>query len=191
SNLLGVVINNVPQSRLNQVRDEVAAQFGKAGIAVLGVVPEDRVLATLSIAELAECVNGKILNNEEKGADLVENVMLGAMVVDSGLEYFGRKGNKAAVIRSDRPDMQLAALETSTRCLVITGTAKEPVYNVRQKAENKGIPTIITESDTITVIKDIEECLSRNRFSQEKKFSRLAEVMRQNLDMAAVNKGLG
>ncbi len=139
-------MNKVPQSQLKRVKEEATAQFGAAGIKVLGVIPENRVLLAITVGELAECIQGKILNNAEKSGELVENYMLGAMVVDSGLDYFGRKSNKAAIIRQDRPDMQLAALETPTKCLVLSGSNQPPIYNVLNKAESKGIPIITTET---------------------------------------------
>ena len=185
-NLLGVVLNKVPQSKLKRVQDDVRAQFGAAGINVLGVLPEDRVLFTITVGELADSLHGKILNNAEKSAELVENFMLGAMVVDSGLDYFGRKSNKAAVIRQDRPDMQLAALETSTRCLVLSGSNEPPIYSVLQKAESRGIPIISTENTTGDIVTSIEDALSRTRFNQEQKLTKLTEIMKQNLDLKAV-----
>jgi len=185
-NSLGVILNKVPESQLKRVQDEVSTRFGEAGVNLLGLLPEDRVLSTLTVGELADNIQGKILNNAEKSADLVENFMLGAMVVDSGLDYFGRKTNKAAVIRGDRPDMQLAALETSTRCLVISNGTEPPVYSVQQKAESKGIPIILAESDTDTIIANVEDALSKARFNQEKKLPKLAEVMQQHLDLQAV-----
>jgi len=185
-NLAGIILNKVPKSRLKRVQDELSARLGEAGIKVLGVLPEDRALAAFTVGELAECIQGKILNDTEKSAELVENIMLGAMVVDSGLTYFGRKNNKAAVIRNDRPDMQLAALETSTRCLILSNSTEPPAYGVRQKAENKGIPIIIAESDSSAIVTSIEEALGKTRFNQEKKLSRLAEIMRQDLDFPAI-----
>ena len=109
--------------------------------------------------------------------------MLGAMVVDSGLEYFGRKINKAAVIRLDRPDMQLAALETSTRCLILSGGTATPPYTVLQKAEIKGIPIIATECSTGDVIEFVEESLVNARCNQEKKIPALAEMIKQNVNL--------
>ncbi len=185
-NLLGIVLNKVPESQLGRVHEEVSARLGEAGIKVLGILPEDRVLFAITIGELADCIQGKILNNAEKSTELVENLMLGAMVVDSGLEYFGRKTKKAVVVRGDRPDMQLAALETSTRCLVLSGSTEAPFYNVLQKAEDKGIPIILTENDTSTVVARIENVLSKARFNQEKKLPKLAEIIGQHLDLQAV-----
>jgi len=188
--LLGVVLNKVPRSKLEQVRNGRPAQFAKAGINVLGVLPEDRVLLTLTIGELAEHLQGKILNCAEKSTELVENFMLGAMTVDSGPEYFGRRANKAVVVRSGRPDMQLAALETSTRCLILSGN-EEPTRTVLYGAEDKGIPVILAEGDTAAIVTGIEDALGKARFNQEKKLSELIEIMEQHFDFQAVYKGLG
>lgn len=184
--LQGIVLNKVPASQLKRVHDEASAQFGAVGINVLGVLPEDRVLFAITVGELADNIQGKLLNKAEKAAELVENFMLGAMVVDSGLDYFGRKNNKAAVVRQDRPDMQLAALETSTRCLVLSDSKEEPIYSVLQKAENRGIPIIATGSTTSDIVASIEEALSRARLNQEKKLTKLAEIIKQHLDLQAV-----
>jgi BioD-like phosphotransacetylase family protein len=184
--LLGIVLNKVPGSQLKRMQDEASAHFGAAGINVLGVLPEDRLLFAITISELADSIQGKILNNTEKSVELVENFMLGAMVVDSGLEYFGRKSNKAAVVRGDRPDMQLAALETSTRCLVLSGSNQPPIYSVLQKAENRDIPIIATETATSDIVACIEDALSKRRFNQEKKLPKLAEIVKQHLDLQAV-----
>jgi BioD-like phosphotransacetylase family protein len=180
--LLGVVINKVPASQTESVR-------GLGGV-VLGVIPEDRTLASLSVAELAELVAGKFVNDVGKSAELVENYMLGALGVDSGLEYFGRKANKAVVVKGERPDMQMAALETSTKCLVISGDGS-PVYTVLHSAEDKAIPIIVTEEDTASVMDSIEKALGMTKFNQEEKLPRLAEIIKQRFDFKVLYKGLG
>ena len=94
------------------------------------------------------------------------------------------------MVRSDRPDIQLASLETSTKCLVLSG-GMTPAYGVLQKAQNKGIPLILAQSDTSDVVTIIEDALGRTRFKQERKLSKLAEIMGQHLDFQAVYRGLG
>ena len=181
--LAGVIINKVPQSQLEQVAEKTKAEFEAAGITVLGLVPENRSLLSITVGELAQGICGNILNNSEKKDELVENYMLGAMVVDSGLDYFGRKINKAAVIRLDRPDMQLAALETPTRCLILSGGSATPPYTVLQKAEIKEIPVIATDCSTGDVIDIVEESLVKARCNQAKKIPTLVEMIKQNLDL--------
>ncbi len=188
--LLGIVVNKVPRSQLERVSSQISTQFGEAGINILGVLPEDRFLFTLTIGELAEHIQGEILNSAEKSGELVENFMLGAMCIDPGPEYFGRKTNKAVVVRGERPDMQLAALETSTRCLVLTGNTA-PIPTVRYRAEDETIPIILAKGDIIATVMSIEQALGKTRFNQEKKLPRLTEIMEQHFNFQAVYKGLG
>ncbi|MCK4369236.1 MAG: phosphotransacetylase family protein [Dehalococcoidales bacterium] len=186
--LLGIVVNKVPRSQVEPLYEQLSSQLG--GVDILGVLPEDRVLLGLTIGELAECIEGKILNCAEKSAELVENFMLGAMTVDHGPDYFGRKANKAVVIKAERPDMQLAALETSTKCLVLSGDVS-PIHTVRRSAEDKGIPIIVTNGDTVSVVNSVEQALGETKFNHERKLPRLAEIMEQQFDFQALYKGLG
>jgi len=185
--LLGIVVNKVPQSRLAVVSEQLSSQGGEVNI--LGVLPEDRLLFGLTVGELAERVQGEIINDAQKSAELVENFMLGALTANPGPDYFGRKANKAVLLKADRPDMQLAALETSTRCLVLSGDVP-PIYAVRQGAVDKGIPIIITRGDTASVVNSLEQALDKAKFNQEKKLPRLAEIMKQQFDFPALYKGL-
>jgi len=185
--LLGVVVNKVPARRLEALAGQLSS--GAGGPAVLGVLPEDRVLFGLTVGEIAERVEGEILNDAGKSGEVVESFMLGAMVVDEGPMYYGRKTNKAAVLRSNRPDMQLAALETSTRCLVLSGGVA-PTYPVITSAKDKGIPIILTSGDTSSVVNTLEIALGRPRFNQPKKLPRLLEIMEKHFDFQAVEQGL-
>jgi BioD-like phosphotransacetylase family protein len=129
------------------------------GTKILGLKPENRRLLAITVGELAESIGGKIINHQEKSGELVENYMLGAMVADSGLDYFNRKKNKAAVIRQERLDMQLAALETSTTCLVLSGGTQTPAYRVLQKAESRGIPIITTAAAVNDIVTRIDNLI--------------------------------
>ena len=184
---LGVIMNKVPRSRLAGVPTD--SQFNEAGINILGVLPEDRALFTLSVGELAEYLQGEILNGVEKSEELVENFMLGAMTADHGPEYFGRKANKAVVVKSERPDMQMAALETSMRCLILSGNTA-PIPAVQDRAKSKNVPIIIVKSDTMATVMAIEKALYKARFNQEKKLARLTEIMEKRFSFQTVYQGL-
>jgi len=188
--LLGVLVNKVPRGRVENVSRELSSQFSKAGVNLLGVFPEDRALFTLSVGELAEHLQGEILNNADKSIELVENLMLGAMTVDPGPEYFGRKDNKAVVVRSERPDMQMAALETSMRCLILSGDTA-PIPAVWQRAKDKNVPVIVVKSNMVATAAAIEDTLGKTRFNQEKKLSKLTEIMEKHFSFQAVYQGLG
>ncbi|HEY91945.1 MAG TPA: phosphotransacetylase family protein [Dehalococcoidia bacterium] len=188
-NLLGVILNKVPVSFVEGLRDKATAAFKEAGIKVLGLLPEDRALFTLTVSELADGINGEILNSAEKSGELAENIMLGAMTVDTGPLYFGRKENKVAVLRSERSDMQLAALQTSTRGLVISGEQK-PLPQVMGEAVKKDVPIIMAGDDVTTIVSNIEDTMARTRFSVEK-LPRISTIITEYLDLPALGKALG
>jgi len=181
--LLGVVINKVPLSKLSFVKEQAAIQMPPAsGIQLLGIIPEDRLLYSMTIAGLAELFQGKILNNTEKSGELIENYMLGALVFDSGEEYFKRKKNKAVILKSERPDMQLAALQTSLRCMVISGPVP-PIPAVTQLARIKKVPLISTSGEVMNLISTLEAAAARRKFNQEQKLPLLMNAFKGNLDL--------
>jgi BioD-like phosphotransacetylase family protein len=182
--LLGLVVNKTPASRVKQLPKQLS------GVDILGVLPEDRMLLSLTVAELAEHIGGEILNSADRASEPAESFMLGAMTLDSGLDYFGRKDGKAVVIRGERPDMQLAALETSTRCLVLSGGVS-PSHTVLRKAEDKGVPIILVKGDTTSTVNSLELALGRGKFNQDKKLPRLTEIMEEHFNFKALYKGLG
>lgn len=188
--MAGIVINKVPVSQLSRVRSEESASLNKAGVRVLGILPEDRTLMTFSISELAKLIDGQVLNSSEKSQELAVSFMLGAMTVDSALPYFNRMTNKVAVIRSERPDMQMAALQTSTRALVVTGTSKM-IPQVQNLAEDKHVPVISTKYDCTTVTSRLEEGIVKTRFHQKNKLARLMELMSQGFDFHLLSKTAG
>ncbi len=122
---------------------------------------EDRKSSAISIGELAEYAKGEILNCSEQSGELVENLMVGAMCVDPAPLYFNIKTNKAVITRGDRADIQLGALDTPTKCLILTSGIK-PIPSVMQRADEVLVPIILVTKDTPATLVDIESGLSQN-----------------------------
>jgi BioD-like phosphotransacetylase family protein len=188
--VMGVIINKVPTSKVTLVRSETVSALKKANIMVFGIIPEDRVLLTFTIGEMAQIIDGQVLNNTEKASELVENIMLGALTVDSGPLYYERMVNKVAVIRADRSDMQMAALETSTRALVLAGNTPM-ILSVRNHAEDRKVTVVTTKLSVQAIADRIEEAVVKIRFNQKSKLPRLIELMAQGVDFTALYKACG
>jgi len=109
--LTGVVINETPRARLEDVNDTLVPYLKRHGLPVLGVLPKDSRLAAPTVAELAEGLHAEILSGAEKTGELVEHMLVGAMSAESALAYFRRTPNKAVITGGDRADIQLAALD--------------------------------------------------------------------------------
>ncbi|MBN1888266.1 MAG: phosphotransacetylase family protein, partial [Thermoflexales bacterium] len=148
-NLAGVVINQVPMAQLEYARDLLIPYLARQSVPVLGMLRKDRVLAAPSVGELAEGLHAEVLCSQCQTGALVEDLLVGAMSVDSALRHFRRKTNKAVVTGGDRADLQLAALETSTRCLILTGNLY-PSPVVLGRAEERGVPILLVNMDTLS-----------------------------------------
>ncbi len=184
-NLIGVMFNAVPRGRLEWYQNEVVPFVQNQGMRVFGVLPLERVLLSISVAEIAEALNGKILNSPEQADELVENLMVGAMALDSALDYFRRRPNKVVFTGGDRPDIQLAALQTSTRCIVLTGGVL-PSPLIQAQAEDLGVPLILTQEDTLTAVERVERIFGKSRFHQEKKVIKFQQLLEQHFDLTAL-----
>ncbi len=179
--LAGVIVNAVPPSQLANARDSLRPALQSAGVRVLGVVPQDRVLLGVTVRELAERLAAEIICCGERVDELVERLMIGAMSVDGALIYFRKHANKAVITGGDRPDVQLAALTTPTRCLILTGGFPvDPL--VLARAREVGVPIMSTEEDTLGAIEAIHDAFGNSRFHQRAKVGRLETLLADHVD---------
>jgi hypothetical protein len=188
--MIGAVMNGVPQ-RLMDSAEGVAKPFlQKEGILVYGVLPEDRFLMSVSVKELAEALDAEIVTRPDKGEELVQNLMVGAMTADVALSYFRQKPNKAVITGGDRSDIQLAALQTSTNCLILTGNL-HPQDMIKGVAQEMGVPIVVSKYDTLTTIEIVEGFFGKSRFQQEKKTQRFQELLSEHFDFTSLYITLG
>ncbi|MEE8470485.1 MAG: phosphotransacetylase family protein [Dehalococcoidia bacterium] len=187
--LLGVVINAVPERRMEALKSGIVASLERSGVKVLGVLPEERALFTVTVRELAEHLGGSIVNSQDRSNELVENLMVGAMSVDSALSYLTLKPNKAVITRGDRPDVQLAALETSTRCLVLTGNM-DPAPGILSRALELEVPIVVVGRDTTSTMEALEGVFDKGRFLNEKKLEKLGRILEQHLDLETIHQAI-
>lgn len=185
----GGVINKVPVSAVNHVKETVRPFMEKKGVTIFGVFPRDRALEAVTVRQLNEILNGKVLCREDKLDEFVENFSVGAMDVDSALAYFRRLPNKAVITGAHRSDIQLAAMETSTRCIILTGglTSNDVVIG---KAEATGIPIISVADDTFTAIDKIEVRMGKTSIREKRKVERVKELMDIEFDMKRFLKSM-
>jgi len=179
--LLGVVLNMVPKPRLDFVEQVVKPYLEERGVRVLAVMPRERLLASVSVGELVEVLEGEVLCCPEGCNELVEHIMIGAMTIESALSHFRRRANKAVITGGDRPDIQLAALETPTKCLILTGNI-HPSPIILSRAEEIGVPIILVRHDTFTTVQLIEKFFGKSRFYQEKKIAMFERLLEERFD---------
>jgi BioD-like phosphotransacetylase family protein len=185
--LLGVVLNRVTPASVAEVTGSVVPFLTRRGIPVLGTIPYDLLLDAITVRQLQGVLGGRVLCAEDRLGEFVERFSVGAMDVDSALSYFWRKPNKAVITGGHRSDILLAALETSTRCLILTGD-QSPNDLIVARAVERGIPILVVPDDTLTTVEKVEAVLGRIRIREERKVARARQLIDAHLDYEMLNQ---
>jgi BioD-like phosphotransacetylase family protein len=188
--LIGVVINRVAPDQIGFVRKKVLPLLAKREIDILGVVPEDKVLGAISVRHLTEILPGSVICREDKLDELLETFMVGAMSPEHALRYMQRGRNIALITGGDRPDIQLAALQTSVKAIILTG-GFYPNDIIVARAEERGVPLIVVDQDTFSVVEHCESMLGRLELREEKKVEKAKELVERVIDFPLLYRKLG
>jgi uncharacterized protein len=187
---LGVVLNCIPRPDMPFVEEVIRPALEARSVPVLAAIPQERLLQSITVGELATLLSGEVLCCLDKLDELVEHMMVGAMGVESALTLFRRKPNKAVITGGDRSDIQLAALETSTKCLILTGDLR-PSPIIVSRAKEVGVPMVLVRQDTLSAVEAIEYCFGRTRFGQIQKVERFDELLADRFDFERLGASLG
>ena len=185
----GVVINHVEYPKLDYIQRRVAPFLMKNGINLLGTLLSDPILMSVTVRELAEILGGEVLCCEHRLDDLVERFSVGAMNVEGALKYFRKVRSKAVITGGDRPDIQLAALETDTRCLILTGNLY-PNDIIISRAEERNVPIILVQRDTLSIVQQVEDIMTRLRIRDKRKIDRAIQLIDEELNFSLLYESL-
>lgn len=179
--LIGAILNRVPEEAREFVETLATPFLEKNSIAILGIVPEVPRLAAITIGELIEVLDAKVLTEKIDTNTLVETFTVGAMTAETALRRFREQTNKAVITGGDRTDIQLAALETSTACLILTGNLHPSPLIIKQ-AEEFGVAILLVPSNTMETIESIEKVFGKTRLGQPAKLTQFQELLINHLD---------
>lgn len=190
SRLAGVVINALPRYRGEDVSGRVAADIETAGTKLLGTIPDDRRMLAPKLGQVAEFLGGQFLSGEDQSDRLIENFLIGGLVLDWGPFYFASRKNTGVIVRGDRPDVQLAAIQTdTTRALFLTKGIR-PVEYVMYEAAQAGVPLVVVPGDTHDVAEQLEGLQPQVGFDHRDKLARMVDLVSEHLDVAAIEDQL-
>lgn len=174
----GVVVNNDRDGRL-------ASLIRERGLPVVGVIPFEPHLRTFRVREILEEVGGECVAGSSGLDRTVENVVIGAMTVDTALQFMRRIPRKCVITGGDRTDLQLAALTTDVSALVLTGGIR-PNSHVMATAHDLGVPIIVISGHTYQVAERFESLESRINPTDGEMIGRVKDLVGQNLDLSAL-----
>jgi BioD-like phosphotransacetylase family protein len=190
SRLIGVVINSIGEPQIDLVRTTIVPFLEQQGLPVFATLVQDQQLAGITVSDLHEQLGGELIGSRSWPDKTVEHLVIGAMGVEAALSFFRRRPHKAVFTGGDRSDLQLAALETSTALLILTGNIR-PAAAVIDRAAERQVAILLASDDTLTTVERAEAIFGRVRFKQAAKIARITALLDQGFDFARLYGKLG
>jgi hypothetical protein len=134
------------------------------------------------VGELVRQLKAEVLCRSDRLDLMVEELTIGAMNVNSALKYFRKANNMAVVTGGDRTDIQLAALETSTHCLILTGHFP-PSPIILSRAEDLEIPILSVDLDTLTTVEIVDRAFGQVRLHETVKVECVRQMIAKHFDI--------
>ncbi len=188
--LIGVLINDIPEDRLEEVKTTVQPYLEQRGIPIFGLLPRSALLRSVSVNELVHQLKADVLCRADRLDLMVESLSIGAMNVNSALKYFRKGRNMAVVTGGDRTDIQLAALETSTQCLILTGQMP-PSPAILSRAEDLEIPILSVDLDTLSTVEIVDRAFGQVRVNEPVKVEYICNLLAEQFDVDRLMSELG
>lgn len=173
--LIGVVLN---RSEGTKEREFLESK----GIHVLGEIPNIPELRTFRVSEITEKMNARVIAGTAGLENVVEDVIVGAMSPQVAVRYMRRSKKKAVITGGDRTEIQLAALSTNTSCIILTGGIM-PTRTVISRADELGVPILLTNEDTLTAAEVIEHLIARIDPKDEEKIELIRKNIKRSVDL--------
>ena len=183
--LAGIVLNAVLPKEVEKIKNKIIPSLKEMNIEVFGVMPKSPLLRSVTVGELVRRLDAKVICCQEKDQLLVETLSIGAMGVNSAMEFFRRRRNMAVVTGADRTDIQLAALEASTQCLILTGLG-EPLSQIIHRAEELEVPILKVELDTLASVEIIEQAFGHVRIHESIKASYAIQLVQEHVNLQRI-----
>lgn len=181
----GIILNSMSSGQIEAFKESMLPSLKGASFRILGFLPRDRALASITLGDLVKGLGAKPVNTFDRMEELVENIMVGSHGIDPGLYYYGQRDKKVVILRSDRPDMQVAALRTPALALFLAGeshTYHEAIF----QAEITKVPIFSLPGKCIDVIEKMGDVIKPGPFRQMKKVERIEKLLTEHVDLKII-----
>ncbi|MFW9988072.1 MAG: DRTGG domain-containing protein [Candidatus Odinarchaeota archaeon] len=153
----GILFNKINFDYIARIKELTEEHINKYNIPVIGIIEKSLELFSPRVEEIKEQIGGELINEQSSSGlnNLVESILIGAMNAQSAFKYLRQVKRVAFITGGDRTDLALAALAQNVSALILTGFI-QPDIGVITAANEKGIPIILSPSDTYTTMRNIE-----------------------------------
>jgi uncharacterized protein len=180
----GVVINKV--NNLEDYRNTHLRDIKEMGVNILGILPYDQALTQVPVSYVAEKLQARVITGEAGLNKRVKAIFVGSMSGDAAARHpLFKKENKLVITSGDRGDYIVAALQSSTSCIILTNNVIPP-QNLISKATDLNIPLLLVPFDTFQTAKQVDDMVPLLTKDDTERIDLLKKLVEQNVNLGAI-----
>jgi len=184
---ISIILNMVPPMHQKLVTENIGPYIRSLGLQYLGAIFIRRELFSPSIREILHTLNGQMLLGDDKLDVLIDQFMVGSMAPENALKWFRRAKDKAVITGGDRSDICLAAMETDTNLLILTGGIGPDIRTI-SRAKELGVPIMMTAHDTYTTGNMVDNLVGTVSPEDLEKVKVVERIMLESIDFGLLDE---
>ena len=193
--VIGVVMNKVLATKIDQVQDFARRGFERLGLELLGVMPVQKKLTEPSLQQIATTIRGTFFCNVCFAGNYAADVVIGA-VSSANIRQKISPGT-LLVVPGDREDIVLAAISESSDWsagrlsgLVLSDELK-PHARLLEMLEKTKLPVVFSSMDCYSIAERILSLTIKIQPGDTDKIESVQELVARHLDIPRLLQKLG
>ena len=188
--VIGVVMNKVLPSKLEEIAEVARKGFGRVGLELLGMVPRVEMLTVPTLEQVREVLRGEALYGEEHLGRHAGRVVIGAMSGASASAQFTPE--TLLIIPGDRENILSMALKSCDRLAgVILSDGLRPPAEIMRLMEHASLPVILASGDCYQIASRVHSMTVKTLPSDHHKIARIQEEITTSIDLDRILEKLG
>lgn len=179
---VSIILNMVPPMLKKIVSEQIGPFLEERGTNLVGVLYLYRELFSPTVREIQRALNSEMITGSEKMELLIEKFMVGSMAPENALKWFRRTSDKAVITSGDRSDICLAALETDTNLLILTG-GLGPDIGIIARARELGVPIMVTDLDTYSTGQIVDNLIGTVTADNKERIAIVEKIVGESLNL--------
>ena len=184
--VVGVILNKVLKDKFDYVRDFARRGFERLGIELLGVIPEEPLLANATLGQICKTIKGEFVHGKNKSRRRVQKIIIGAVNSANVMEHF-RQGT-LVITPGDREEVIHAMLSAGGQDgppiagLILAGSTT-PNPRVIEMLAAADIPAIASPLESYAVASSIHSMTVKTLPGDVEKIDKIQALIESHVDI--------
>ena len=187
--VVGVIMNKVLLEKFDYVRDFAQRGFERLGIELLGVIPEEPLLADATLGQICKTIKGEFVHGKTKSRRRVQKIIMGALNSANVVDHF-RQGT-LVITPGDREDVIEATLAAgglgaqdgpSIAGFILAGSVSPPPRVIEMLAQ-ADIPAVASPLESYAVASSIHSMTVKTLPGDVEKIDRIQSLIERHVQI--------